>query len=128
VSGLGTVLVDASGRTVYELSSASTKNLPCTASNGCTSAWIPLPLPAGTSSATASGGASSALLATSSSGGATYPTYNGFVLYEFTGDTGPGQANGQGLSSFGGTWHALDPAGLQITSTTSSTTTTTYGY
>lgn len=128
VPGIGTVLVDGSGRTVYELSSASTKNLPCTASTGCASVWTPLPLPSGTSSATASGGANSSLLATTSSGGATYPTYNGFVLYEFTGDTGPGQAGGQGISSFGGTWHVLDAAGLQITSASSSTTTTTYNY
>jgi predicted lipoprotein with Yx(FWY)xxD motif len=127
VVGLGTVLVDGRGRTVYELSSASTKNVPCTSASGCTSAWIPLPLPTGKSSASATGGAMSSLLATISAGGTTYPTYGGWVLYEFTGDTGPGQATGQGISSFGGTWHALDASGVPITSTSSpATTTTTY--
>jgi predicted lipoprotein with Yx(FWY)xxD motif len=118
------VLVDGTGRTVYELSSGAAKNLACTASNGCTSVWTPLPLPTGVSSATASGGASSSLLSTTSSAGATYPTYNGWVLYEFTGDTSPGQANGQDLSSFGGTWHVLDGSGTPVTATSSSTTTT----
>ena len=128
MSGLGSVLVDGSGRTVYELSSATTKNLPCTTSNYCIPNWTPLPLPAGTSSASASGGASASLLSTISSGGATYPTYNGWVLYEYSGDTGPGQADGQGLSSYGGTWHAVDANGNPIGASTSSTTTTTYHY
>ena len=128
VTGVGHVLVDGHGRTVYELSSGAMKNLPCTASTGCTSAWTPLPLPTGTSSATASGGAKSTLLATTSQGGSTFPTYNGWVLYEFTGDSGPGQANGQGLSSFGGTWRVLDAAGHPVTVQPSSTTTTTYHY
>jgi hypothetical protein len=128
VPGLGTVLVDGNGRTVYELSSATTKNLPCTSSNYCIPVWIPLPLPAGTSSATASGGASASLLSTISIGGATYPTYNGWVLYEYSGDTGTGQADGQDLSSYGGTWHAIDATGNPFDSMTSSTTTTTYHY
>jgi predicted lipoprotein with Yx(FWY)xxD motif len=129
VTGLGTVLVDGSGRTVYELSSPATKNLPCTAASGCTSAWIPLPLPAGSAGATATGGATSSLLSTISVGTTTYPTYNGWVLYEFTGDTGPGQANGQGLSSFGGTWRAIDASGVPVTSSPSTgTTSTTYNY
>jgi predicted lipoprotein with Yx(FWY)xxD motif len=128
VGTIGTVLVDGSGRTVYELSSGSKKNLPCTASTGCTSVWTPLPLPSGTSSASASGGANSSLLSTISSGGVTYPTYNGWVLYEFTGDSGSGQAQGQGISSFGGTWHVLDGTGTPITASPSSQTTTTYHY
>lgn len=128
VTGVGTVLVDGNGRTVYELSSGSDKNLSCTASNGCTVVWTPLPLPSGVASATASGGASSSLLSTTSPGGATYPTYNGFVLYEFTGDTSTGQANGQDLSSFGGTWHVLDGSGTPVTATSAGTTTTTYHY
>lgn len=128
VGGLGSVLVDASGRTVYELSSASVKNLPCTASTGCTSVWTPLPLPSGTSSATATGGAISSLLSTTSVGAATYPIYNGWVLYEFTGDSGSDQANGQGISSFGGTWHAVSASGTPVATASSTGTTTTYHY
>jgi hypothetical protein len=71
----------------------------------------------------------SSLLSTTSVGAATYPTYNGWVLYEFTGDTGPGQANGQGISSFGGTWHPLDASGTPVAASSSTgTTTTTYHY
>ena len=128
VPGLGTVLVDGNGRTVYELSSGATANLPCTSSNGCTLVWTPLPLPQGAASASASGGAQSSLLSTITQGGATYPTYNGWVLYEFTGDTGSGTANGQALSSFGGTWHVLDGSGTPIAATSSTTTTSPYHY
>lgn len=130
VSGVGTVLVDGDGRTVYELSSASTVNLPCTDASGCTSVWTPLPLPAGTSSATAHGGVIPSLLSTTTMGGHTYPTYNGYVLYEYTGDAGPGQANGEGIQSNGGTWMVLSSSGSPVGPSDSSatSTTTTYGY
>jgi predicted lipoprotein with Yx(FWY)xxD motif len=128
VPGIGAVLVDGNGRTVYELSSGTQKNLACTASTGCTSVWTPLVFPRGTASATASGGAQSSLLSTTTHGGATFPTYNGWVLYEFTGDTGSGQANGQNISSFGGTWHVLDGSGTPVAAATSTTPSTTYQY
>jgi hypothetical protein len=45
------------------------------------------------------------------SDGETYATYNGWLMYEFTGDSGPGQGHGEGIKSFGGTWYALTPTG-----------------
>ena len=50
-----------------------------------------------------------------SSDGEKYPTYNGWLMYEYTGDTGPDQVNGQGISSFGGTWYILSPSGDPLT-------------
>jgi predicted lipoprotein with Yx(FWY)xxD motif len=50
------------------------------------------------------------------SDGETYPTYNGWLMYEYTGDSGPGQANGQGLRSFSGTWYVLNASGNPVTS------------
>ena len=92
------MLVDARGRTVYILTKAGTKNVPCTDASGCTGAWPDLPLPDGTSAATAGTGANASLLGTMKlSDGETYPTYNGYLMYEYTGDSGRGQANGQGL-------------------------------
>jgi predicted lipoprotein with Yx(FWY)xxD motif len=38
-------------------------------------------------------------------------TYNGWPLYVFTGDSAPGDTNGQGQ---GDAWFALDPAGEPI--------------
>jgi predicted lipoprotein with Yx(FWY)xxD motif len=115
VSGVGKVLVDAKGRTVYILTSSAKKNVPCTDANGCTAVWPDLPLPDHISAATAGIGLDASLLGTmKESDGETYPTYNGYLMYEYTGDSGSGQANGEGLTSFGGTWYALSPSGNPV--------------
>jgi len=117
VSGLGTVVVDGSGRTVYILTSSSQKNVPCTDSNGCTKVWPDLPLPSGMSAAKAGTGLQASLLKTMKlSDGETYPTYNGWLMYEYTGDSGPAQSNGEGIKSFGGVWYALNPSGNPVKS------------
>jgi len=109
------VVVDAKGRTVYTLTSAAQKNVPCTDANGCTAVWPDLPLPNGTSAANAGMGLNASLLGTMKlSDGETYPTYNGYLVYEYTGDTGSGQANGEELKSFGGTWYALNASGTLV--------------
>jgi hypothetical protein len=36
VSGVGNVVVDGKGRTVYILTSGGQMNVPCTSANGCT--------------------------------------------------------------------------------------------
>jgi predicted lipoprotein with Yx(FWY)xxD motif len=120
VPGVGTVVIDRRGRTVYILTSASKKNVPCTDANGCTALWPNLAFPNGTSSALAGKGIDSSLLGqTKLSDGETYPTYNGYLMYEYTGDTGRGQANGQGLKSFGGTWYVLNPSGQPVKASSS---------
>ena len=48
------------------------------------------------------------------------PAFKGWRLYEYTGDTGSGQANGQGLKSYGGTWYALDASGRPVKRSSSS--------
>jgi predicted lipoprotein with Yx(FWY)xxD motif len=122
VSGLGSVVVDAGGRTVYILTSGGHTNLPCTDASGCTKAWPDLPLPDGVTSAKAGSGIQASLLGTKKlSDGETYPTYNGWLMYEYASDSGPGQANGQGIQSFGGTWYVLSPSGNPITTATTST-------
>ena len=105
LSGVGKVLVDGRGRTVYVLTNSGVKNVPCTDASGCTAAWPDLPLKSGMSAAKAGTGVNASLLGTMKlSDGETYPTYNGWLMYEYASDTGPGQANGQGIKSFGGTW------------------------
>jgi predicted lipoprotein with Yx(FWY)xxD motif len=117
VSGVGNVVVDGKGKTVYILTSGGTTNVPCTDASGCTGLWPDLPLPDGVSAAKAGTGIKASLLGTKKlSDGETYPTYNGWLVYEYSGDSGPGQANGQGIKSFGGTWYALDASGNPVTS------------
>ena len=116
VSGVGNVVVDGKGRTVYVLTSAGKQNVPCTDASGCTDVWPDLALPDGTSAATVGGGLHASLLGTELADGETYPTYNGYLLYEYSGDSGPGKARGEGLMSYGGTWYVLSPAGMPVRS------------
>jgi hypothetical protein len=50
--------------------------------------------------------------------------HNGDPLYRFVGDTKAADTNGQGITSFGGTWHPATtaPAASSPTQTTTSTT------
>ena len=117
VSGVGTVVVDGRGRTVYILTADGKTNAPCADDSGCTKLWPDLPLPDGVASAKGEMGVDASLLSTKkSSDGETYPTYHGWLMYEYSGDTGPGQSNGQGIQSFGGTWYALMASGSPVTS------------
>jgi len=117
VSGVGTVVVDGRGRTVYILTADGKTNAPCTDASGCTKLWPDLPLPDGVASAKAGMGINASLLSAKKlSDGETYPTYHGWLMYEYTADSGPGQSNGQGIKSFGGTWYALMASGNPVTS------------
>jgi hypothetical protein len=42
-------------------------------------------------------------------------TYAGWPLYTYSGDSAAGQANGQGLNTYGGRWYVLSPGGTAIT-------------
>jgi len=114
IAGLGTVLVNAQGRTLYTLTSESGGKLTCTKSNGCTQSWVEVDLPSGATAVSASGGSQSALLSSETGASGTVVTYNGWPLYTFVGDSKAGQANGEGLQSFGGTWYALDTSGSAV--------------
>ena len=109
-SGLGNILVDSQGRTVYMFGADSGTTSACT--GACAAAWPPVQA---TGTPTAGNGANAALVATTSrSDGTNQVTYDGHPLYTFTGDHQPGDTNGQGLVAFGGTWSALSPAGVPI--------------
>ena len=117
VAGVGTVLVNSKGQTLYMLTSEKGGKITCTDDNGCTKAWPDTELPEGVSSATAGSGIQMSLLGTvKSSAGEVYVTYHGWPLYTYTGDTGPGEANGEGITAFGGTWYALSTSGNPVTS------------
>lgn len=120
VPGVGNVLVNGQGLTLYMLTSEKGgKKLTCTVANGCTKVWPEIVVPAGTK-ATAGSGVQSALLGTvTGAAGSPLATYNGWPLYTFAGDSGPGMAKGQGLTNFGGTWYVLNEAGNPVTSSQS---------
>lgn len=132
VTGYGTVLVDSQGRSLYILTSETGGTLTCTVANGCTSFWIELDLPSGTTAATAGAGVHSSMLGTEPGSSGTVVTYNGYPLYTFSGDSGAHQSHGEGLKSFGGTWYLMQASGTLAKASTASTTPSSggggYGY
>jgi predicted lipoprotein with Yx(FWY)xxD motif len=110
ISGLGTVLVDAQGMTLYAFAPDHAKRVTCTGS--CASIWHPLKLSGKPSPG--SGTQMSLLGADTDPAGGKVVTYNGWPLYTYVGDTSPGQANGQGLNVNGGLWAVVSPAGMVI--------------
>jgi predicted lipoprotein with Yx(FWY)xxD motif len=60
-------------------------------------------------------GVKASLLGTIKRGdGTTQVTYNHHPLYYYSGDSGPGQQNGQGLNAFGAKWFVVGPAGSKV--------------
>ena len=81
VPGVGTVLVDGQGRTLYLLTSEKGGKVTCTPSNGCTKFWPEITLPKGATAATAGTGVQSSLLGTvKDASGNLEVTYNGWPV------------------------------------------------
>jgi predicted lipoprotein with Yx(FWY)xxD motif len=115
VPGLGTVLVDGQGLTLY-LFVPDKQSGHSTCAGTCAQAWPPLLLPSGVSSPTAGPGVNASLLGTTKrSDGTVQVTYNRWPLYLWVNDSQPGQATGQALNNLGGLWYVLSPAGKEIT-------------
>jgi predicted lipoprotein with Yx(FWY)xxD motif len=103
-SKYGAILVDAQGRTLYNLTNNGAA-VACTSSNGCTAVWPPALLPSGQTTVSAGAGVTN-VTAVSANGGMQL-AYKGLPLYRFSGDPSAGSANGEGITSFGGTWHVV---------------------
>ncbi len=112
VPGVGSVLVDATGHTLYLLSGDHQQQSTCLAMAGCAAVWPPLELGAGQSAPVAGPGVQQSLLSTvKGPDGKAQVTYNHWPLYTFAGDSGPAQDKGQGIQSFGGVWSAVTSSG-----------------
>jgi predicted lipoprotein with Yx(FWY)xxD motif len=129
VPGVGTVLVNGQGQTLYMLTSEKGGKITCTQANGCTQVWPETLLISGATAVTPGGGVQASLLGTvKDASGNLEVTYNHWPLYTFSGDSGPGVAKGQGLTSFGGTWYVLNGSGNPVTSSQSGTASSGGGY
>ena len=118
-TGLGSILVDSPGRTLYLFEADSGTKSAC--SGACAAAWPPL-LAHG--KPTVGSGLNASLIGTAKrSNGAVQVTYNGHPLYLFVKDTAAGQTTGQGLTAFGAPWYALSAAGDANTTQPSSSST-----
>jgi predicted lipoprotein with Yx(FWY)xxD motif len=99
------------------LTSEKGGKITCTDASGCTKVWPDTELPKGVTAAKAGSGIRASLLGTvKDDAGSLYVTYNHWPLYTFSGDSGPGQAKGEGITNFGGTWYVLNMAGAPVTS------------
>jgi len=104
-----TILVDASGRPLYHLTSEKGKAIRCT--GGCIKIWPPVIVAKG-ATASAGQGVSHAKLGTiKRPDGRTQVTYAGLALYRFADDR-TGTAGGQGL---GHVWYVVNSAGKIVT-------------
>jgi predicted lipoprotein with Yx(FWY)xxD motif len=117
VGDLGTILVDAKGRTVYTLTNGGAA-VACT--GPCLQAWPPVVLPPDQTTATGGPGVEGLGVVSEASG--EQVTSGGLPLYTFAGDTAAGQATGEGISSFGGVWHVVKVGGGAASSSTPPTT------
>jgi predicted lipoprotein with Yx(FWY)xxD motif len=109
-SGLGRVLVDRRGHTLYLFEKDKHGKSACTAQ--CASFWPPL-ITSGKPLATA--GARASLLGTTKrADGRLQVTYNHHPLYTFVKDTRKGQTNGEEVDAFGAEWYAVSATGAKV--------------
>jgi predicted lipoprotein with Yx(FWY)xxD motif len=123
-SGLGKILVNSQGRTLYLFGKDSGTTSACT--GACAGNWPPL---RANGKPTLGTGADASLVGTiQRADGKPQVTYNGHPLYLFKGDKQPGDTNGEGLTAFGGTWYVLSSSGNQVVAQSPSSGGGGYGY
>jgi predicted lipoprotein with Yx(FWY)xxD motif len=115
-SRLGQILVDSQGRTAYLFQQDTGTTSTCM--GACATLWPPIVV----SGAPAAGtGTTASLIGTTTrSDGRTQITYNGHPLYLYSADSAAGDANGQGITAFGGAWFTLTSAGVMATGSAAS--------
>ena len=112
-SGLGRVLVDGRGRTLYLFEKDKHGNSACTGQ--CATYWPPL---IASAKPLATSGAKTSLLGITKRGdGRLQVTYNHHPLYTFVKDTSKGQTNGEEVDAFGAEWYAVSAAGAKVENT-----------
>jgi predicted lipoprotein with Yx(FWY)xxD motif len=115
-TGLGRVLVNSQGRTLYLFGKDRTGKSACTGQ--CAGFWPPL-ITSGKPHV--AGGARASLVGTTKrADGRMQVTYNHHPLYTFAKDKAKGQTNGEGITAFGGQWNAVSPAGSKVVKKSSS--------
>jgi len=113
LAGIGSVLVDRSGKTVYSPQQEAHGMIVCT--GGCLSFWMPVKASRGAALHGSNGVTGTLGTIRRPGDGQTQLTYDGKPLYTFRLDQAPGQAHGNNFTDhFGGTsftWHAITASG-----------------
>jgi predicted lipoprotein with Yx(FWY)xxD motif len=109
------VVTNASGKTLYWFVPDTSTTSKC--SGSCATYWPPVSGPA-----TDGSGVTGTLGVITRADGTMQATYDGHPLYTYAGDTGPGQAKGNGLNVSGGVWWEMTVSGAKPAISTSSNT------
>jgi predicted lipoprotein with Yx(FWY)xxD motif len=118
ISGLGVVLVNPKGRTLYVFMKDQRSRVTCTGQ--CASFWPPLKWKS-KSKPTAGGAAKTSLLSSvKNPSGGRVVTYNKWPLYTYSGDSAAGQAKGEAQTLNGGKWYVISAKGTVVKHKTSS--------
>ena len=122
------IVVNSKAKAVYFLTGDTKTHPECTMANHCFTFWPPVTVASPASLSAAPG--VTGKLGLWKRDGFLQVMLNGHPLYNYAGDLEPRNATGEGVVSFGGTWHVrkagstATPGGT-TTSTTGTTTTTT---
>jgi predicted lipoprotein with Yx(FWY)xxD motif len=112
IKGLGVVLVNTKGRTLYVFMKDKHSRVTCTGS--CASFWPPLKWK-GSGKPAAGGAAKSAMVAWDKDPtGGKVVTYNHWPLYTYSGDSAAGQALGWNQNLNGGKWFVISAKGAVV--------------
>jgi predicted lipoprotein with Yx(FWY)xxD motif len=115
------------------LSPETTSHLLCKSSE-CLKFWPPVTVPSRSTKLKAGAGVHGKLGILHRSNGVLQVTLRGMPLYRYSGDHAKGEANGNAIKSFGGTWHAMSASSSSgstmpaASSPTSTSTTPAYEY
>ncbi len=107
-TSIGTVLVNAQGKTLYWFAIDTSTTSKCT--GACATYWPPV---IGTPKAAPGAKLTMGFGTITRSGGQLQATYDGHPLYTYAGDTSAGQTSGNGKNLSGGLWWAMTPSGAK---------------
>lgn len=117
-TGLGKIVVDGKGMTVYFYDPDKANSGFSACKGQCAAIW---PALAPTTASPTFKGISGTVGKIGGTDGGMQITINGRPLYTYTGDSSPGNTNGQGIE---GIWYVVSPAGDEMKSAKPTTSTT----
>ena len=122
-TGLGTVLVNSQGRTLYWFAIDTPTMSKC--NGGCATFWPPV---IGKPTMAAGASLSGKFGTIKRANGQVQATYEGHPLYTFASDKAAGQVNGNDINTSGGLWWAMTPSGAKLSKSKGSSGGGGYGY
>lgn len=115
--GVGAVLVNGQGHTLYTFAPDNATKVTCTGS--CASYWPPLKIASGQTPAVSGGVSASMVSSDADPSGGNVVTYHGWPLYTYVADSAAGTDHGQAINLSGGRWYVISAAGTVVKSKSS---------